>query len=90
MHTCLDMLAYMEDRYPEFINVCKVKICCEAVDLFDKVESFEYKRQLFEYIKLYRNYVITNNKISYRDKMLVTRSLLGFNMMNFGTTLDKK
>ncbi len=84
---CLEMLDFMEKNYPNLVNKCKVKICYEAIDLFKKVNSTRYKKQMYEYIKLYRNYAIKDNKLSLNKKYQIFETLLGFNAFNIKTRL---
>ena len=53
---CVEMLGFIEEKYPELINYCKVKICCEAIYLMSKVEDRNDRKYLFEYVKLFRKY----------------------------------
>ena len=86
---CIEMLKFIESEYPELVNFCKVKICCEAIFLFNKVEDINNQKELYEYIKLYRKYAIKNTEISTKIRKKVTSTLLGFNILYIKSRLER-
>ncbi|MEG1146832.1 MAG: glycosyltransferase [Bacilli bacterium] len=89
INACIDMLNFIETNYPKLLDYCKTKICCEAIDLFTKVEDKEYKKQLYEYIKLYRKYAIKDLRLTQKMRLKVSKSLFGYNILNFNMKLEK-
>ena len=79
---CVEMLGFIEEKYPELINYCKVKICCEAIYLMSKVEDRNDRKYLFEYVKLFRKYAINDRRLPRKVRSQVMKSLLGFNMLD--------
>ena len=86
----MEMLSFMETNYPQFTDRCKVKICYEAIDLFTKVHNIKYKKQLFEYIKLYRKYALKDTHMPLNMKYKVFDTLLGFSFLNTKYTILKR
>lgn len=78
---CFELLDFIKDNYSYLVDNCKTKICYEAIDLFLKVENKFYKKQLFEYIKLYRNYALRDTRFSIKKKTLCIRTLFGYHFM---------
>ena len=89
MDACLEMLEYVEEHHPRMANYCKIKVCYEAIDLFKRVTTVEYKRQLYSYIKLYRRYALKDKRFDFKKKALCIRSLLGCNLMRLSFFLEK-
>ena len=85
-----DMLKFMEQNYPQFTERCKVKICYEAIDLFHKVHNVKYRKELFEYIKLYRSYALKDTYMPLNMKYKVFDTLLGFTFLNMKFVLLKR
>lgn len=86
---CIELLEFIIDKYPELSKYCKTKICCEAIYLMKIVKDNYYKRQLYEYVKLYRNYAISDTRIPRNIRITVMKSVLGFNMLNAYLNLEK-
>jgi hypothetical protein len=87
--SCFDLLTYIEEKYPELEDYCKTKICFEAIDLFIDVKDKDYKRQLYSYIKLYRNYAFNDKRIDFKHKSLCIRSVLGYNLMKLSFDIEE-
>ena len=86
---CLDLLEFIQDKYPELSDYCKTKVCYEAIDLFRRVKSEKYRRQLYNYVKIYRKYALKDKRFNFSKKMLCIRSILGYNMMKLSLYLEK-
>ena len=87
---CFDLLKYIEKEYPELVNFCKTKICYEAIDLFRNVDNKKYKKQLYNYIKIYRKYALRDDRFKLNKKILCIRSILGYNFMRLSFFLEDK
>ena len=86
---CFDMLTYVEEKYPDYIDDCKAKICLEALDLFKYVRDKEYRKQLFSYISLYRRYALSSENITFKEKLICVRSILGYNFLKLSLGMEK-
>lgn len=89
MEACFDMLNFFETNYPEYVDYCKTKICYEAIDLFRNVTDKSYRRQLYNYIKIYRKYALKDKRFEFDKKSLCIRSMLGYNFMKLSFYLEK-
>jgi glycosyltransferase involved in cell wall biosynthesis len=87
MKGCIEMLHFMEKNYPHLVDKCKVKICFEALDLFKKVNNSRYKKQMYDYVKIYRKYALKDSKLSVDKRIQIFESLLGYNALNIKTKL---
>ena len=88
IESCFDMLTFMEENYKQLVDYCKTKICFEAIDLFKDVKEKVYKKQLFNYIKIYRKYALNDKRIGFKNKMICIRSILGYNFMRFSFYIE--
>lgn len=77
-----DILTSIEKEYPSLISEAKKKICLEAFYMFPYIKLKSFRKQLYEYIKIYRKYVINDENVSLQNKMLSISSLFGFSIMN--------
>lgn len=90
IEACFDMLDYFEMHYPDLVDYCKTKICYEAIDLFRNVKDRVYRKQLYDYIKMYRKYAIYDKRFKFDKKYLCLRSMFGFSFMKLSFYLEKK
>ena len=86
---CLELLDFIEKNYPDLTDYCKTKVCYEAIDLFRKVEGEKYKKQLFNYVKVYRKYALKDKRFNFQKKLLCIRSIFGYHMMKLSFFLEK-
>lgn len=86
---CFDLLDFIQEEYPYLSDYCKTKVCYEAIDLFRRVKDEKYKRQLYNYVKIYRKYALKDKRFSFQKKFLCIRSILGYNMMKLSFYLEK-
>lgn len=86
---CLDMLDFVDKKREDLSDECKTKICYEAIDLFRNIKDKTYRKQLYNYIKLYRNYALKDKRFDFNKKSLCIRSILGYNFMRLSFYLEK-
>ena len=89
MKACFELLEFIEDKYPHLTDYCKTKICYEAIDLFRHVKSEKAKRQLYNYVRIYRKYALRDKRFNFEKKFLCIRSILGYHMMKLSFYLEK-
>lgn len=89
IEACFDMLNFIEAKYPHLSDYCKTKICYEAIDLFRNVNDKIYKKQLYDYIKIYRKYAIRDKRFEFDKRSLCVRSIFGYNFMRLSFYLEK-